>query len=353
MHKQEFLVYHVIRPKSMVDPSKADYRSMPFESVYYEDDGDSNTLLRVSGYRGKPFVAPRWVAIGSNTYGDCPGNDALGDAKMLQKLEKDKLIALEKHVNPAMNAPTALKQAGGTVIPGGVNYFDTTQGQQGFQPVYQTTFDINSVAAEIERVEARIRRYFFNDLFLAILGTTDNKERTATEIARAFEEKIMLLGPVIEILQSEMYDDQLDRLYNIMDSFGLLPEPPQELIGREIRMEYIGVLAQAQRMIGVRSIIETTNYVGALAELAPEVLAKFDAMQALDEYTQANGTAPNIIRSDQDAQDIIAAQRQIQQANAGVEQVERLANAAKTASETQVEGESVLDRAAGQQRRAS
>ena len=48
-----------------------------------------------------------------------------------------------------------------------------------------------------------IKQGFFNDLFLMILS---DKNMTATEVARRHEEKLAILGPVIERQNSEMLD---------------------------------------------------------------------------------------------------------------------------------------------------
>lgn len=343
---QWFLVNHAIQPAAQVDPLKQDYRGMSFSSAYWEEKGDHDQYLRLSGYRGVPFIAPRWEVTAVNIYGNCPGRSSIGDQKMLQKLEEKKLKQLDKHTDPAMNAATALKKKGGTIISGGVNYIDVQQGQVGFSPAYQTNPDISPVAREIETVERRIRRFFFNDLFLAVLGSMDSKQRTATEIAKAHEEKLVMIGPVIEQLQSEMHDPGLDRVYNIMDDLDMLPPPPKELAGATINIQYLGLLAQAQKIVSVQSIERVANYVGALAAVKPDVVDKFNFDQSVDEYADAMGVPPDLVLSDEAVADIRAqrAQQQAQIQAAALAQVG--AETAKTASETQVKGRSVADRIA-------
>lgn len=334
---QRFEVQHCIQPnETNYDPNKADYRGMAFESVYYEVGcSEGNSFLRKAGYKGIPFVAPRWAVAGINTYGDCPAMDALGDVKMLQKLEEKKLKKLDKHVEPPMNAPLALKAKGGTIISGGVNYVDVTQGQQSFTPAYQVDGNTDPVAREIAVVEQRIRRFFFNDLFLTIIAQEGGPQKTAYEIAKKYEEKLMMLGPIIEQFQAEFHDIALDRLYNIMDDMGLIPRPPKEIQGLEMKTEYNGLLAQAQKMVGIHAVESTANFVGSLVGLGfTEAGDKFDADQAIDEFSDMAGAPPRIVRSD-DKVAALRAQRQQQLAQQqALAAAVPAADAAKKLSET-------------------
>lgn len=342
--KEKFLeVIHCIQPNQVFDPVKADYRGMRFESVYFlaNHTGEDDKFLKQGGYLGIPFSAPRWQVVGVNTYGDSPAMDAIGDVKMLQKLEEKKLKKIDKHVDPPMNAPAALKAKGGNIIAGGVNYIDILQGQQAFSPAYQVDANIQAVAAEIDRVEQRIRRFFFNDLFITIL--TADKHMTAYEVARRHEEKLLMLGPVLEQLESEKHDQDIDRIYSIMDNLGLIAPPPREIQGMEMKTEYIGLLAQAQKMVGTASVEQTANFVGALAAFKPDVVDKFDFDQAVDEYGDMTGVPPRLIVSD-DKVAAIRAQRaqQQQQLQAQATAIEG-ADAAKKLSETEVGKGSALD----------
>lgn len=341
---QRFEIQHCIHPNEEYDPAKADFRGMDFASIYYEigcDDKDK--MLRQKGYRGIPFVAPRWRVEGINTYGDSPAMDALGDVKMLQKMEEKKLKKIDKHVEPPMNAPLALKAKGGTIISGGVNYVDITQGQQGFAPAYQVDGNIQPVAMEIEKVEQRIRRFFFNDLFLTVIAQEGGPQKTAYEIAKKYEEKLMMLGPVIEQFQSEFHDVALDRVYSIMDNMGLIPPAPKEIQGMEMKTEYIGLLAQAQKAVGMQSVEQTANFVGGLMKLGLTDGKKFDADQAIDEYSEMNGTPPKIIRSDDQVAELRGAEQQQQAAQAALAVAGPAADAAKKLSEAKLGENSALD----------
>lgn len=336
-----FEIAHCIQPNKNRNPEKADRRGMRYESVYYEINGDRDTFLRRGGYRGRPFVAARWDFAGVDVYGSSPGVDALGDIKMLQEMEKKKLIQIDKFVNPPLNAPTKMKSQGGTVVPGGVNYIDIAQGGQVFTPVYQTNSNIQNVSVEIARVERRIDEIFYNDLFLAFLG--DTKRKTATEVVEQHEEKLLILGPVLERLQTEKLEPTISRTFDIALGLGLFPSIPLELQGRNLKIEYISTLAQAQKIVGTTTIEQTAGFVGNLATIFPEVVDKFDADEAVDQYGMLVGTPPKIIRSDDVVAELRRARLDQQLQLQRQQQLVQATDSAKTLSETELNDKNLLE----------
>ncbi|HSW00015.1 MAG TPA: portal protein [Sedimentisphaerales bacterium] len=299
-------VIHVIEPSDLTDPSRKDQK---YDSVYFEEK-ETVSLLRKSGYRMCPFVAPRWDVTSTDTWGRGPGMDALGDVKMLQKMEEKKLKALDKMVDPPMNAPTAMRRQGVTIVPGGVNYIDGmgAESMRGVTPAFQIQPDFQNIAYEIDRVEQRVRRFFFNDLFLTIL--TKDKTMTATEVAERHEEKLLVLGPVLERLQGEMLNQIIERTFDIVLNLGLLPPPPEQLQGAALKVEYIGLLSQAQKLVGVQGIQQVVGFAAQLAAAdGGAALEKLNLDVAMEEIADMHGVNPRVVRSD----DEVAAMRQQRQ----------------------------------------
>jgi hypothetical protein len=336
---RRFELIHLIQPNGSFDENKRNVDGKKFESVYFELNADHDKLLRRAGYEDLPIAAARWDVTGVSVYGNAPGMTALGDVKMLQKMEEKKLKALDKMVDPPMNAPSSMKGKGGTIISGGVNYIDVAQGNQGFTPTFMVNPDFQKIAFEIDRVEQRIRRFFFNDLFLSVLN--EDKRMTATEVAKRHEEKLVVLGPVIERLQSEVLDNIIDRTFEIMLKQDMIPPPPKEIAGMGLKVEYIGLLAQAQKIVGTTAIESVANFAAALAPVVPSILDKFDADEAMDQYGDMLGVAPNVIRSDDEVEKVRASRAQAEQAAqtaANAQPMAQMATAAKTASETVAPG---------------
>jgi hypothetical protein len=341
-YDHRFEVVHVIEVNNERDERYADFRGKAYKSAYFLLSGDSDKLLRESGYNEIPFVAPRWEVVGVDTYGVSPGMAALGDAKQLQLMELKKLKALDKQVDPPMVAPAGLRAVGGTLAAGGVNYIDETAANIGLRPAMENRTNFADLRLEIDAVEQRIRRFFFNDLFLSVLN--QEKRMTATEIAKRHEEKLVMLGPILERLDSEFLDPVIDRTFSIMNDLGILPPAPPELQGQELKIEYISLLAQAQKIVGTSAVDQLMTFVGAVAGMKPDVLDKVDLDQAVDVYSDMLGVPPSIVNSDDKVEELRASRAQQQQLMQMAQMAQPIsqiaqaassaADAAKTSSET-------------------
>jgi hypothetical protein len=128
-----------------------------------------------------------------------------------------------------------------------------------------------------------------------------------------------------------------------MEDMGVLPDPPEELAGKDIKVEYISILSQAQKMAGISSVEQTAMFISGLAEANPEVLDKFDFDEAVDVYASMANVPPTLIRSDIEVSKL----RQIRAEQAAKEQQKLdqidAAQTAKTLSETRFNTDSVLD----------
>lgn len=342
-------VVHLIEPR---ETAVQEYylkpkNKKPWRSVYYEwGKARGDKILGEGGYEEFPILAPRWDVVGSDIYGSSPGMDALGDIKMLQAMQEDSINASYKMNNPVMNAGPGMKGEPHTLAGGEVNYVKDVQ--NGFAPAYQVNFDIQKAEFKIERVQRAIREYFFNDLFLMLAGET--KTMTATEVSERHEEKLLMIGPVLERLQSECLNPLIDRTFNIMHRAGILPPPPPEMQGQELKVEYISLLAQAQKLVGVTGIERLSTFAGNLLQGGfTEIRHKFNASEAIDQYADFIGVPTSIIKSDEEANAADEAEKRMAQAQQAVETGGQMADAAKKLSETRV-GETeqtMLDRMLG------
>ena len=295
---------HVIQPRLERDPSKADNRNMPFESIWYEMGGQGSGttdlgLLRNSGFEEFPILAGRWETTGEDVWGsNSPGMVTLGDAKQLQHEERRKAQAIDKHVDPPMRADPSLRNQYSSIVAGGITYVESGNGRDGFAPAIQTSPQAIGVIREsIYEIEQRIKTGWFEPLFLQLANDT-RSNTTAHEIALRHEEKLLMLGPVVERTNSEVLDKAIDRVFSIMLRRGMFPEPPDELAGINLRVEYISVLAQAQKMVALSGMERFVQFVGAVSTLKNNAIDKFDADQAIDEYADALGVAPTLVVPD-------------------------------------------------------
>lgn len=328
---------HAIEPRTDRDPKLRDAKNMPFKSTYFELGGDPMKPLRESGYKSFPGLVPRWDVAGGDVYGNSPGMEALGDVKQLQQEQLRKSQGIDYMTNPPLQVPTALKNREVERLPGGVTYYDANSGTQGIKTMFEVGLDLNHLLADIQDVRERVRGAFYADLFLMLANQADTR-MTATEVAERHEEKMLMLGPVLERLHDELLDPLVSRTFDRMLEANLVPPPPQELQGQEINIELISMLAQAQRAIATNGVDRFVGNLGAIAQFKPDVLDKFNADTWADRYSDMLGVDPElIVPSDQVA--LIRQQRaQQQQQMAQAQVAEQQATAAHKLGNTPTQG---------------
>jgi len=344
-------ITHAIEPNVNRDTGKLNAKDKPFRSVYFETGKSDDKLLRESGFDEFPVMAPRWDVEGDDVYGYSPGMDALGVVKGLQFCEKRKAEALDKLVRPPMLADASLRTQRSTILPGDVTYIDNLAAQQhaGFRPAYQFSPNIEEIRADIEAMKKEIQHIFFEDM-MSMFAISDVSNITATEVDERHQEKLLVLGPVIERFGEELYDPAIYRTFAIMRRRGMIPPPPPELQGRPFKIEYISIMAQAQMLVGTASMERVAGYIGNLAQINPQAVDVLDVDAAGEEYATMHGVPPNIITS-VDQRKAIRAQRaqqqQAQQMAAAGPSTLQAATAAKTLSQTNVSDTSALTRLLG------
>ena len=336
-------VVHMIQPRRKperdLDTNLA--VDMPIKSAYMESGAEEDKLLQESGYRTFPAYVPRWDVLSGDVYGRSPGMDALGDIKQLQHEQKRKAQAIDKMVNPPMTAPTSLRGRASSVIAGSTTYVDQNAGGQGFVPAYLVSPRIGELMQDIQEVQERIQRGFYADLF-AMLINSDRRQITATEVAERHEEKLVLLGPVLQRLNIEFLDPMLDDVFLFLMEAGLLPPPPQALEGIDLRVEYISLLAQAQQAVAASGLERTMSFAGNLVGVFPSIVDNIDSDAVIREYSDILGNTPTIIvprdivEQGRAAAAAAAAQAQAQ------EQASQLAQGAKTLSEADTQNPNAL-----------
>lgn len=339
-------IVHAVEPNDDRDGNSPLARDKAWRSVYYESkcgSKDGDKFLRESGFDDFPFVTPRWDVTAEDIYAtDCPGITSLGDTKALQLAERRKYQALDKVVNPPLQGPSSLKNKlnGGSVGPNDIIWHD--QNGDGLRSVYENFRpDINAINQEIVRVEGRISRSFYEDLFL-MLAQSDRRQMTAREVAEKHEEKLLMLGPVLERLHTELLDPLIDRTFSILQKNGVLPPPPAELQNRELNVEYVSVLAQAQRLVATGAVDRLLGFAGQLSPIWSEARHKVNATRAIDEYAESLGTDPSLIRSEDEVAALMAAEAQQMQQAQAMAMAEQGAKVAKTASETNLSEDNAL-----------
>lgn len=331
-YDQMFEICHAVEPRLNRDQNKIDKKNKPFLSNYWEDQAMPSSregqLLEESGFDSNPIICPPWELAGDDTYSISPSMMALGDIKMLQLQQTRKLEAIDKQVRPPMTGPTSMMNNPASLLPGSITYVDDPTGA-GFRAAMQVNLRIDELRQDIRETQERVNRFSFADLFLMISQMEGIQPRNQFEIAERKEEKLLALGPVLENVYSGQLAPVIGRTYEILEKRGMLPPPPKEIQGQDLGIEYISILAQAQKAVATGSIERVSSFIGSLAGAKPEVLDKLDADEAVDQYAESIGAPPSMIVSDDRVKEIRAERAKQQEAAKNAEMMKEMAPAAR------------------------
>lgn len=326
-------VVHLVEPRRERDTRKLDGANKRFASIYVEAGQDNqDKFLSESGFNRFPALTPRWVVTGNDVYGTSPGMECLGDVKQLQHQQLRKGQAIDYQVNPPLQVPSKYKEAHKARLPGGVFYVDSVGQSQGVRSAYDVNLNLQHLMLDIQDVRERIRSAYYADLFL-MLANDNRSGITATEVAERHEEKLLMLGPVLERLHNELLSPLIDTTFEYAREAGILPEAPPELEGMELNVEFISVLAQAQRAVATQGMDRLLGTVSQMAAVNPNVLDKINFDQVVDDYGDAYGVNPKIIVPDDVAAGIRQQRAAAQQAAQAAATAPQVVESAKTASE--------------------
>lgn len=309
------MIDHFVEPNEMMREDKPFNAGKGFRSVYYEDSGHENkNFLRESGYGTFPVLAPRWSVVPGAPWGWGPGQTALGIVQIYQQFQKKTIKAFDMSIDPPLVAPPSLETVGVNQLPGGVNYVQDPSGDK-FGPLFSIDFHPERIKAWTDDLQYWIGKSFFNDLFLMFAQEPmQGRDVTAREVVERHEEKMLMIGPVLEQLYSDLLDPLIDTAFSYIMEAGIAPPPPAELEGEELKVEYISVLAQAQRMAGMEKVEQFSGFVGSIAEFQakagkdPDVIDNIDFDKAVHIYGDMIGVHPEILR-DEKKRDFIRAEK--------------------------------------------
>lgn len=321
-------VINAIEPRAERDPRKTDAKNMPYLSVYFEKSGDKGKVLRETGFTEFPAMCARWSVTGGDIYGTSPGMEALGDLCQLQQMQFRKSQAIDYKVHPPVLIPSEMKNMGTQFLPGGVIPYSNAQQAQQIRSAYMVDLDLNSLLVDIQDVRQRINEAFYRDIFMLMVNSTD-KTMTATEVTERHEEKMLLMGPVLERLNAEMLDPLINIVFNKLVQADLLPPLPEDLQGQQLNVEFISILAQAQKAISTNSVDRMFSVLGNLAGMKPDIVDNVDLDFWPQWYADALGVDPRFIVSGKKVAVIREQRAQAEQQAAAMEQLQGATQAAK------------------------
>lgn len=268
----ERVIAHSVEPnfgiqKSGVGVIPGDYT---WREVYWIYGASSEKPLKMVGFMDQPFSAARWETQSNDAYGRSVGMTVLPDIIQLQVMTNRMAEAIEKQVRPPLIADMSMKNQPSSQLPGHVTYVNNLGPGTGMRPIYETNPDIKAMMENIAAIQLRIRTGFFNDIILQ-LTSNPVTNRTAYETAAMLQERLQVLGPVIENIIGESLKLKLKRIFKIMARRGLLlPMPDSIKAAGGIDVEFISMLALAQKASATGGLERLAAFIGNLVAVYPE-----------------------------------------------------------------------------------
>lgn len=353
-------VVHAIEPNDTRDPRMLDNQNMQFRSVRFEKASpvDQDRFLEFKGFREFPGVAPRWEVTGEDVYASsCPGMIALPSILMLQRCVKLHDKILHKIADPPLLADVMLRNEITSLLPGAMTYISglANAAGAGVRPIHEIKAEVlQYLQQKIEELQQKIHRAYYVDL-MQMFATSDVSGVTAREIEERHQEKLLVLGPVMERWDKELLDASIMRTIEILKRRGKIPPAPPEMQGQPLVFEYVSLMATALKMVGTASVDRMMSFVGNLTAVYPEASDMVDIDETIIEYHDMLGAPPKMLRSKDQVAQIRNQRAKAMAQKAQAEQMAQMApamrqgaDAARLLSETGVGESTALNRLLGQ-----
>lgn len=360
----EFVVAHAIEPNSPLSPYGTQTgqvevvpRGFTYRELYWLRGQNNGGELSRRGFHDAPFMVARWATVSNDAYGRSPGMDALGDTKQLQLETVRKAEFIEKLVRPPMGANVEMKNEPSSLLPGHVTFADTANGKKGFWPLIEPPPQaLTPMIEDIKEIKARIDDCFFVNLFMAISRMEGVQPRNQLELTKRDLERLQGLGPFIHMFETEFADRAIHRILGILDRKGLLKPKPPSIANKPLKIDYISIMKLAQQSaetVSLKDFLATGGEMSSAAKAGglPDPLRIVDLDKAYRKYGKLSSIDPDIIYTDDQVQQHDQARNQVVQQHAAMAATAPAVAAAKSLSETPLDGNTALSAMLGGQGR--
>lgn len=323
-YEELFEVVHFVEPNKEYKPDSVWAENKEFISVYYENDSNEEKFLSKGGFDKFPYAVFEAEVNGEDIYpSECPGVNALPDVKQLMSMVIDEGKAVKKMISPTYKGPASLKNK--KMIDAPAAFIEEDENGRGLSPIYEVNPRVLEVDSIIEKLKESIKEIFYNDLFAMILNTAE-RSRTATEVNELKEEKMVLLSPLLQQIHNGL-NQVMDWVFTECIRLNILPEPPVEIMGSNMEIEFVSTLAQAQKAVKISAMERFTTFTVNLAQtLDPSLKMKLNASKIVDDYADYVNISPEQIVPDYEVE-------KIKQKLEEQESQEKAVNQMKTGSE--------------------
>ena len=317
----KFEILHVVEPRDENYGPGAVATAKPYKSCYV--DINNRFLMKESGYDSFPYLVPRFSKRSGETYGYGPGMDALPEVKTANQFAEVMFRAAAKNVDPPVLSPIEGLVLPMRLDPNGINYYDPTVGEPTF---WSSNFNPNYLAAILKDKQDLIKRMYYIDW----MSMPDRNNMTATEVIQRSQESMRMMGPSLARLEAEFLTPLISRTIELMLANGLIPPPPESLQGRDVTIEYMSPLAQAQRTANANQVLSGMSVALQIAQFDPGVVQNINGNEIFRDQVLTNfGWPVSYLRPVDEVEEAQAAQAEAQESSMVAEQAETYSKAMK------------------------
>lgn len=272
-------------------------------------------VLKESTYHSWPFAVPRWTKLNSEVYGRSPSMKCLPDVKMLNSVMKATIRGLQKTVDPPLMVPDNGFLLPIKTSPGSTNFYRT--GMKDRIEPFPNAARPDIGEDFMESIRQRIRETFFIDQLQLI----NQRDMTATEVMQRTDERLRFLGPILGRLNNELLKPIIDRVFEVLDRQGKLPDPPQKLEGlAELKINYTSQIAKAQKTGEANVLMKVLQAAGPIVQSQPDVMDNFDGDGTIQYLSTLFGLPHEMLRDMKVVKEVRQQRAQAQQQAAQAQQ---------------------------------
>jgi len=306
----------------------------------------NSPFVKVSGYDYFPVIIPRWEVRANSPWGcNAPGEIALGDIMTINEMEKGRLEGVNKLLKPPMVGHASLRRHQSSILPGGITYVDDAGALAGFKPAFQMDPKLYELIQCSQEYQMAVEEAFFVDLFRQFSRGESKTHVSVEEIKEKSSERMSMVSPALGQLDFDQNAKLIENANIILEAAGVMPKKPKEIEGEQFKIEYISILAQAAKASMMSSAERGANFLTSFAQATqqPELINIIDGEKFARKYMEYLGVDPELIRDEDEIEDIRQQIRAKQQAQQQLQMDNMAAKTAKDLSQAEPGQGTLLD----------
>ena len=309
-HKEKML--HAVQPSSDVISYLKPFGSKKF--VSYKVLKRTKQVMEKKGFFENPFIVPRWTKIAGEKYGRSPAMKGLSDIKMANQMKKATIEGAQLQVAPPLQVPDDGVLLPIRTGPRSINFYRAGSKDR-IEPM-NTGSNVQLGEQLIAQVHEEIEKHFFLDQ----LRLVESDRMTATEVLQRRDEQLRTLGPILGRQHNELLKPLVERVYNILERRGKIPNPPQVLQNNPVKVRYTSQIAKAQMAQEGDQILKAFQLVAPFMEMDPTIIDNLEGDALMRFSAKIYGLPHEILRDRKDVEALRQERQQAQQQEAAAQQ---------------------------------